>query len=299
MISNKSLIGTLTPCIVLLAVVAVPGTMVRQCSAGVPPAGTVLSIALASVAADPAGSTALVVDNFESYTNTSPNRIYETWLDGIGYAGHAGNGSGAMVGHDIVGRGTRYTSIVETAVVHGGKQSMPFYYYNLKSPFYSEGERTFATPQDWTKGGGNALSLWFRGQASNTADPLYVTLEDNAGKSKTAVHTDPQAARSEQWKQWPIDFTVFSGAGVNLKSVKKLRLGIGDRSKAKASGAGMVYVDDITVARGAAAPPVSPSARNPKDRLSAGARTYMGNVQLPRPERTSSPLPPAPTTLSP
>jgi hypothetical protein len=189
---------------------------------------------------------AVVVDDFESYTNNSPKRLYETWIDGIGYPSHLGNGSGALVGHDIWGRGTPYTTIAETTLVHGGKQSMPFSYYNLTAPFYSEIERTFVTPQDWTAGGSNALSLWLRGAASNAADPLYVALEDAAGKSKIAVRSDPKAAQTKEWQQWQLDLKVFGKAGVNLQSVKKLRLGVGDRPSGRAGGTGMIYVDDIT-----------------------------------------------------
>lgn len=227
MTRNRRLTKTLTACVV---------------------SGAILSTALASLAAEPAGSTVVVVDDFESYTNDSPNRLYETWIDGVGYPGHAGNGSGSMVGHDIWGRGTPYTTIAETALIHGGKQSMPFSYYNLTAPFYSEVARTFATPQDWTTGGSNALSLWLRGTASNAADPLYVALEDAAGKSQIAVRGNAKAAQSEEWRQWQLALKVFADAGVNLQGVKRLRLGVGDRLTAKAGGAGILYVDDITVA---------------------------------------------------
>ncbi len=50
----------------------------------------------------------VVVDDFESYNNDSPNRPFQVWLDGYGYsadeffpAGYNGNGTGAGVGHDI------------------------------------------------------------------------------------------------------------------------------------------------------------------------------------------------------
>jgi len=48
----------------------------------------------------------LVVDDFESYTDYSPNRIFQTWIDGWGFSeddffpdGHDGNGTGAQVGN--------------------------------------------------------------------------------------------------------------------------------------------------------------------------------------------------------
>jgi hypothetical protein len=52
-------------------------------------------------------ASSLVVDDFESYSNSSPNRPFQTWFDGYGYsadeffpAAYAGNGTGAGIGHD-------------------------------------------------------------------------------------------------------------------------------------------------------------------------------------------------------
>ena len=53
----------------------------------------------------------------------------------------------------------------EKTIVHGGKQSMPLEYDNSESPYYSEAERTFDTPQDWTTNGADTLSLYFQGRA--------------------------------------------------------------------------------------------------------------------------------------
>ncbi|MCP4455589.1 MAG: discoidin domain-containing protein, partial [Planctomycetes bacterium] len=51
---------------------------------------------------------ALVVDDFESYGNVSPDRPFQAWLDGFGYSAdeffpveYPGNGTGAGIGHDI------------------------------------------------------------------------------------------------------------------------------------------------------------------------------------------------------
>ena len=92
----------------------------------------------------------LIVDEFESYTNDSPNRLFQTWLDGYGYSAdefftkdYPGNGTGAGVGHDIWTAGTTYTTIAERTFVHGGKQSMPLYFDNASADkkYYSETER--------------------------------------------------------------------------------------------------------------------------------------------------------------
>ena len=50
-------------------------------------------------------------------------------------------------------------------IVHAGKQAMPMEYNNVKTPFYSEAERTFDTTQNWTTNGADTLSLYFRGRA--------------------------------------------------------------------------------------------------------------------------------------
>lgn len=113
----------------------------------------------------------IAIDDFESYTNDSPNRIFQAWVDGYGYsadeyfpAGNPGNGTGAGVGHDIwTPGGAQYgKTIIETAVVHGGKQSMPLYYDNT-SLACSQADRTWKTAQDWTTNGADALTLYLQG----------------------------------------------------------------------------------------------------------------------------------------
>ncbi len=95
-----------------------------------------------------------VVEDFESYTDKEGNSVFDLWLDG--YA----NNTGSVVGlYPNAVNGT----FCDTRTFHGGKQSMPFEYNNVKPPYYSETERTFGTLQDWTVSGATDLSLWFRG----------------------------------------------------------------------------------------------------------------------------------------
>jgi hypothetical protein len=49
------------------------------------------------------------------------------------------------------------------------------------------------------------------------------------------------------WTRWEIPLSDFTAAGVNLAAVKKIVIGLGDRSSAKAGGAGALYLDDIYV----------------------------------------------------
>jgi hypothetical protein len=97
------------------------------------------------------------VDDMESYTDDEGSRIYQTWIDGWT------NGTGSTVGYV-------QAPFAERKIVHGGKQSMPVDYNNTKSPFYSEAERTWDKPQDWTAGGADTLVLYFQGRAAGFLD---------------------------------------------------------------------------------------------------------------------------------
>jgi hypothetical protein len=83
------------------------------------------------------------------------------------------------------------------------------------------------------------------GTASNVAEQLYVVAEDSTGNSKVVNHPDPNATVLDTWQEWNIDLEEFSDAGVNLGSVKKMYIGLGDRAAPNIGGAGMLYVDDI------------------------------------------------------
>jgi len=113
------------------------------------------------------------IDDFESYTNEVGQRVFQTWIDGWGYSepapGNPGNGTGASIGHDIWAAGTKFTTIAETSVIHGGLQSMPFDFNNLVEPFYSETDRSWSAAEDWTVGGLDTLVLHIRGQAASLA----------------------------------------------------------------------------------------------------------------------------------
>jgi regulation of enolase protein 1 (concanavalin A-like superfamily) len=108
------------------------------------------------------------VDDFESYTDDEGNRIYEAWVDGWT------NNTGSVVGY-------LQAPFAERTIVHGGQQSMPFEYNNVKTPYYSEIERTFDTTQDWTTNGANSVALWYQGF------PLGFT--DNGNNAFTVVST--------------------------------------------------------------------------------------------------------------
>jgi hypothetical protein len=183
----------------------------------------------------------IVVDDFEDYSDYSPHRVFQTWIDGFGYTDpvpRQGNGTGSTVG---------YTEppFAEQTVVHRGAQSMPFGYDNTASPFYSEAEREWPVPQDWTRKDVKALTLWFYGNPGNAPAPLYVGLQDSTGSRRNVSRTDLTAVQQGGWQDWNIELSRFTG--VNLTAVKKMYVGVGNRNNPTAGGTGNLFIDDIGV----------------------------------------------------
>ena len=188
----------------------------------------------------------IVVDDFESYTNDSPNRLFQTWIDGLGFSadtffpnGNPGNGTNALVGYDPA-KG----NIVEKSIIQGGAQSMPIKYNNAGDPKIAEAERTFATAQDWTVGNPDVLAIAFRGVRDNVEQKMYVRIEDAAG-NKATVEYFAFVVQTEYWRVWNIPLADF--AGVDLKGVKKLVIGAGDGTGTSqaADDVDTLYIDDI------------------------------------------------------
>ncbi|MBN2559539.1 MAG: discoidin domain-containing protein [Phycisphaerae bacterium] len=175
------------------------------------------------------------IDDFEIY-NDDDNRIYDSWIDGL-----TTGASGSQVGYDV-------SPFAERRIVHSGRQSMPLAYDNSASPFYSEAERTFASPQNWTVAGADTLTLFFQGgaePADNSPEGLYVTIKDSSNKSKTMVHPDAAATTRVDWQQWKIPLTEFTSAGVKVGAVRSITIGVGNRTSPAKGGAGRIFLDDI------------------------------------------------------
>jgi len=186
----------------------------------------------------------LLVDDFESYNNIDPpdpksNRIFDKWIDGFGTTTN-----GAVVGNTLppyAGSGP--------GRIHGGSQSMPYSYdNNLKT---SEATMTLIWPRDWTEEGVTKLSLWFRGDAANAPERMYVALNGTA----VVYHDNPSATQIATWTEWVIPLQTFAGQGVNLTNVTSITIGFGTRGNTTiASGTGKMYIDDIRLYRPATAP---------------------------------------------
>ena len=103
----------------------------------------------------------LVVDNFESYNDYQPDRIFDKWTDGFDTTTN-----GATIGYPEpdFSKGEHF---VEASIVHSGEQSMPYFYDNDMK--YSEAFRPLdGLEQNRTRDGVTTLSLWHKGY------PAYV-----------------------------------------------------------------------------------------------------------------------------
>jgi hypothetical protein len=151
-----------------------------------------------------------VVDDFESYGNTSPNRPFQTWIDGVGFTepapGNPGNNTGAAVGHDIWNPGEHFDGLImEAGIVNSGEQSLPLYYDNSGTNGvlpYSQIDRTLSPAQDWTQLGITKLIIHFYGSPGNTGQ-LYVKING----TKIAYSGNAADIAAEAWTPWEIDLT--------------------------------------------------------------------------------------------
>jgi len=177
-----------------------------------------------------------MIDDFESYSNESPHRVFQTWQDGYGYSAdeflpvaYNGNGTGSAIGHDIwtPGGANFEGSIIEGHTVYNGKQSGPFYYDGL-----SEITLVFDQSWDFTAHGAKGLVLHFWGDPTNAGASLYLKINN----TKVPYSGPSSSLQYPGWTTWYI--VLADLAGVNLTNVNSFTIGI-------ESGQGLLYVDDI------------------------------------------------------
>jgi hypothetical protein len=172
------------------------------------------------------------VDDFDSYVDQTAMRV---------------------VWHDYTNGGTNASVDVESNpdyVCDGN--SMNFEYFNTGSPKYSEawanttGTNSLGIGTDWTRDDLKTLVVNFYGLTTNTAQPLYVVLEDSVPNVGVVTYDDANAVLQEQWHEWNIELQDFSDSGVILTDVQKVYLGVGVRGETVVDGGiGNVYFDDV------------------------------------------------------
>jgi len=208
---------------------------------------------------------AMIVDDFESYGNGSPDRPFQTWLDGFGYSAdeylpvaHSGNGTGSRIGHDIWEEvSPNYNGKIMEGTIAKSGQSMPFYYSNTGG-LASQIDREFAAPQDWTISGAKSLFVWIFGQADNTGT-LYIKINN----TKKMYDGDLSL---NIWQPWQVD---LASLGIDLKSVTTLSFGVDGNG-----ASGMVLIDEIGLYRAAIEPEQTVSLVNDFDALAVGSSMH-------------------------
>jgi hypothetical protein len=120
----------------------------------------------------------------------------------------------------------------EQDIVHGGRQSMPFFYANTGGAAYSEAELTLTPAQDWTAAGATTLVVYFYGASGNTGQ-LYLKING----TKVAYDGNPANLALAAWQVWNID---LASSGASLQSVTKLAVGVDGNG-----ASGTLYFDDI------------------------------------------------------
>jgi len=77
----------------------------------------------------------------------------------------------------------------------------------------------------------------------NSPQNLYVAIQDST--NKVAVVKDATAVNSATWTEVQMPLSSFTG--VSMTKVKKIFIGVGDRTNPVADGTGMLFIDDIRV----------------------------------------------------
>jgi len=159
----------------------------------------------------------LIIDDFENY-DAGDNQIWFSWHDGLGYGVpgvdpyFAGNSTGAAVGDDTT---ATYT---EQNIVHGGAQSMPYWFNNNKQDYayYSEAELTLEATRDWTEEGVAELSLRFRGYPASVGSFVEAPF---GTYTMTASGTDITGTSDE----FHFAYKMLTGAGSIAARVESLQ----------------------------------------------------------------------------
>lgn len=183
----------------------------------------------------------LDVDNMEAYNSLAApedNWIFDTWEDG------RINGTGSQVGY--------HRPFIETGESYSGDQSMPLFYDNTASPFYSEvsvllSNDNIAVGSDWTVGSPTAIELWFYGaEPDNDPETLYMGLRSSSSGVVTVGDVgDSMDLNAPQWHRFIVPLADFSAGGVDLTDIQEVYIGVGNPNNPSLGGEGLLFIDTI------------------------------------------------------
>jgi len=137
------------------------------------------------------------------------------------------------------------TISLEDTIVQSGKSMK----YEYTSSSATEADANTTEPNklpvdinDWTTADIKALTLYFYGDATNSAEKMYVVLKSTDNNSAVVYYDDPNDLKIPEWHEWNIKLSDFTG--VDLNSIAKVYIGFGNRGSPPTSD-GTVYFDDI------------------------------------------------------
>ena len=178
----------------------------------------------------------LVIDDFEAYTDEEGSRIYETWIDGYTDRQRLRRRlpPGPVCRADDRPRRPPVDAAWTTTT--------------SSRPFYSEAERELAQAAG-LDGQRRQYADALRPRPRRPTAPAAVRRPggQRRASSPSSTHPDPAVLTTAKWTEWKIPLSSFTG--VNPAKVKKLYIGVGDRTDPKASIFGRLYLDDIRVVK--------------------------------------------------
>jgi hypothetical protein len=63
------------------------------------------------------------------------------------------------------------------------------------------------------------------------------------------VHPNPDAVLTEQWQQWSIPLADLVADGLDVTTIRKVSIGIGDPDNPEPGSVGVIYIDDVRVVK--------------------------------------------------
>ncbi|NQT01338.1 MAG: hypothetical protein HQ580_04920 [Planctomycetes bacterium] len=76
-----------------------------------------------------------------------------------------------------------------------------------------------------------------------------MALANDNGTTGVSYHDNTEVTLLNTWKEWRIDLQLFADQGIDLTNIKKISIGIGDKSNPQPGGTGVMYFDDIRLYR--------------------------------------------------
>ncbi len=140
--------------------------------------------------------------------------------------------------------GSANGTTAEITLGNYGDRFMELSYHNDQAPWRAETTLVFEAARHFN--GWYYLSLQVRGDAGNSGESVYVSLEDAEGGVATQIMSDPAVVQTAAWTE--LGFALREFAGINLSRIVRLTVGVGQPQAVTSGGSGMIRIDSIQLA---------------------------------------------------